>query len=266
MEVVIWLALCKLERFLFWAWRKAKKKVYAISPMPSMLNPCWILFASTFFQQPDRPDLVFLHFGRWPKWKSAKWYDKFPKWRYVVDMSTTRRCHLPWIPAMDWPWILQVKYVEKKVPKQIIQYVSRLGDKKTPLHTNFSTCKAQKYRFSHPNERLVYSGSIYVRLHFYWTFMSVPSYPQDFSVGWVVLTTCDMSRSKRRWKCLKWCTRKSLWKCPRWKSRSWWLRWSWWLSWVDETLKFGKPISISFHQWIKAWINYAWLRFESWLV
>ena len=64
---------------------KPKRKSMPYRPCHQFLIP----FASTFFQ---RPDFVFLVYGRWPKWKSAKWYDKFPKWR-CLDLSTTCRCH-----------------------------------------------------------------------------------------------------------------------------------------------------------------------------
>ena len=126
MEVVIWRHPASWRDSCLEHGEKHKRK-----SMPyHQCHPCLILFASTFFQQPD---LVFLVCGRWPKWKSAKWYDKFPKWR-CLDMSTTCQrhvaasCHFPAISLPFWPWILQVKYVEKKVPKQVIQYASRLGD------------------------------------------------------------------------------------------------------------------------------------------
>ena len=122
MEVVIWLAPCKLERFLFGAWRKAQKKVYAISPTPSKFNPVRQHILST-----ARP--CFSCVWQVAKVEIREVVRQIPKVevsrqrRHVNDTSLPSAISLPF-----WPWILQVKYVEKKVPKQVIQYASRLGD------------------------------------------------------------------------------------------------------------------------------------------
>ena len=98
----------QVERFLF----RTKRKVDAISPMPSMLNPVRQHLFST-----ARPCSSV--------WQVAKVeirevVRQVPK----VEVSRQRRrVHCLSLPC--WP-IPQVKYVEKKVPKQVIQYAARL--------------------------------------------------------------------------------------------------------------------------------------------
>ena len=130
MEVVIWRHPASWRDSCLEHGEKHKRK-----SMPyHQCHPCLILFASTFFQQPD---LVFLVVWQVAKVEIREVVRQVPKVevsRHVNDMSTTRRCQLPFpchFPAISlpfWPWILQVKYVEKKVTKQVIQYASRLGD------------------------------------------------------------------------------------------------------------------------------------------
>ena len=83
-------APCKLERFLFGAWRKAQKKVYAISPMPSMFNPVRQHILST-----ARP--CFSCVRQVAKVEIREVVRQVPK----VEVHVAAICHFPAILAMD---------------------------------------------------------------------------------------------------------------------------------------------------------------------